>query len=358
MARVSLTRTLLFMLVVSFLATLYIMVASNTCDCTPVGNNKLPGNHRKANRELSLDFDDGQVHIIKTGEDIPQHVDIDNDNVINEEIRDDEKFHEDDHEDDEGEDDDAVDRDNLDEKDPHKLAILVPFRDRLEELLEFAPYMHRFLTDQSVKHHIYVINQVDSHRFNRASLLNVGFMHSRVQCDYLAMHDVDLLPLNPDLKYTYQMVESGPHHISSPELHPKYHYKTFVGGILMMKNEHFEKANGLSNKYWGWGREDDEFYVRMKEAGFQISYPEGLTTGYNSFRHIHNSSKRERDKKRYFNQKEESRRRDRVTGLDTVRYEVVSKYELQIDGAPVTMVNVMLDCDKTVTPWCDHPKPE
>ncbi len=31
------------------------------------------------------------------------------------------------------------------------------------------------------------------------------------------------------------------------------------------------QVNGLSNRYWGWGREDDEFYVRMVEAEFTVS---------------------------------------------------------------------------------------
>ena len=80
-------------------------------------------------------------------------------------------------------------------------------------------------------------------RFNRASLLNVGFLVARKECDYIAMHDVDLLPLNKDLNYGYP--EKGPFHVSGPNLHPKYHYKTFVGGILIMSNEQFEKVSGL-----------------------------------------------------------------------------------------------------------------
>lgn len=76
--------------------------------------------------------------------------------------------------------------------------------------------------------------QVDNFRFNRASLINVGFLTSQAECDYIAMHDVDLLPLNPELSYRYP-VKPGPFHIASPELHPRYHYATFVGGILLIK---------------------------------------------------------------------------------------------------------------------------
>lgn len=123
---------------------------------------------------------------------------------------------------------------------PHKLAVIVPFRDRFEELLEFAPHMHNFLNRQRVRHQIWVINQVDDHRFNRASLLNIGFLLSRGDCDYIAMHDVDLLPLNDNLSYAYPA--EGPFHVSGPEIHPLYHYKTFVGGILLLSNNQFEKV--------------------------------------------------------------------------------------------------------------------
>ena len=49
-------------------------------------------------------------------------------------------------------------------KGDHKLCILVPFRDRFEELLEFAPYIHKFLSKQNVDHEIYILHQVDKYR--------------------------------------------------------------------------------------------------------------------------------------------------------------------------------------------------
>lgn len=48
---------------------------------------------------------------------------------------------------------------------PHKLAVIVPFRDRFDELLQFAPHMHKYLNAQRVRHQIYVINQVDHLRY-------------------------------------------------------------------------------------------------------------------------------------------------------------------------------------------------
>lgn len=47
---------------------------------------------------------------------------------------------------------------------PHKLAVIIPFRERFEELLIFVPYMHAFLNKKKIRHKILVINQVDHFR--------------------------------------------------------------------------------------------------------------------------------------------------------------------------------------------------
>lgn len=47
---------------------------------------------------------------------------------------------------------------------PHKLALIVPFRERFEELLEFVPFMHRFLNKKKIRHKILIINQMDHYR--------------------------------------------------------------------------------------------------------------------------------------------------------------------------------------------------
>lgn len=63
-------------------------------------------------------------------------------------------------------------------------------------------------------------------------MLNIGFKESMDTCDYIAMHDVDLLPMNSAL--TYEFPEEGPYHVAAPHLHPRYHYPTFIGGILLV----------------------------------------------------------------------------------------------------------------------------
>lgn len=47
---------------------------------------------------------------------------------------------------------------------PHKLALIVPFRERFEELLVFVPFMHTFLNKKKIRHKILIVNQVDHYR--------------------------------------------------------------------------------------------------------------------------------------------------------------------------------------------------
>jgi len=234
----------------------------------------------------------------------------------------------------------------------HRLCIIVPFKDRYEELMEFAPYISSFLGKQGVSHEIWVINQADSWRFNRAALINVGFKESSNSCDYIAMHDVDLLPQDPALLYSFP--ESGPLHIASPDLHPKYDYPTFIGGILLISKKHYQLVDGMSNKYWGWGLEDDEFFVRMRQANLPISRPKGVRSGRKgAFKHVHSSKERARDNAKCYNQRNATRRRDRQTGLSTVFYKVANKRNISIDGAQVNLLDIHLECDKAITPWCN-----
>lgn len=251
-----------------------------------------------------------------------------------------------------GDDDDDYERASAGD---HRLAVIIPFRDRFDELLRLAPHLHRFLVKQGIRHRLVVVNQIDTLRFNRGSLINAGFLESEAYCDYVAMHDVDLLPLNPQLSYAFPP-NGGPHHLAAPGLHPRYHYPTFVGGILLLSTARFRQLNGISNRYWGWGLEDDEFYARIREAGLNVTRPVGITTGKkDTFRHLHDRRRRPRDTARTAQQRRENRRRDRRTGLGDIRYQVKARHKLKIDGAPVDVLDVRLLCNRTDTPWCELP---
>jgi len=214
--------------------------------------------------------------------------------------------------------------------------------------------MNTFLTNQNIQHEIYVLNQADKLRFNRAYLINVGFRESDPLCDYIAMHDVDLLPQNPALQYKFP--ESSAFHVSSHELHPKYDYPTFIGGILLISRANFQRVNGMSNKYWGWGLEDDEFYVRMRRANIMVDRPTGIRTGRSgTFRHVHSARERGRgrDQAKCYNQRNLTRRLDKETGLSNTMYRVIARRNINIDSSHVNFLDIELECDRELTPWCN-----
>lgn len=111
----------------------------------------------------------------------------------------------------------------------------------------------------------------------------------------------------------------------------------------------------MSNRYWGWGREDDDFFIRLKKAKLQINRPrvEEFQTGKKfTFLEIHNSERRVRDKKTFFKQKEESLRLER-SGLNNVRYVVKRRWEVTVDGYGCSVIDVQLFCDRSDTHWCN-----
>ena len=62
-------------------------------------------------------------------------------------------------------------------------------------------------------------------------------------------------------------------------------YKTLFGGVEGFWSDHYRLINGFPNRFWGWGGEDDDLYVRFVarnaclQAVCQVCGKKSLFTG-------------------------------------------------------------------------------
>ncbi|XP_036186490.1 beta-1,4-galactosyltransferase 1 isoform X1 [Myotis myotis] len=205
---------------------------------------------------------------------------------------------------------------------PHKVAIIIPFRNRQEHLKYWLYYLHPILQRQQLDYGIYVINQAGESTFNRAKLLNVGFQEALKDYDYncFVFSDVDLIPM--DDRNTYRCF-SQPRHISvaMDKFGFSLPYVQFFGGVSALSKQQFLTINGFPNNYWGWGGEDDDIFNRLVFKGMSISRPNAVVGKCRMIRHS-------RDKKNEPN----PQRFDRIAhtketmlsdGLNTLTYKVL-----------------------------------
>jgi hypothetical protein len=173
--------------------------------------------------------------------------------------------------------------------DEHRLAVVVPFKNRDKELKRYVPFMSRFLNKQRVAHEIWIVDQADDDKkFNRGWLINVGFALSNSSCDYLVMHDVDLLPNNVKLPYGWPGDKGSPLSFFNGN-HPVkwYNYAAFCGAVFLMKRSDFATADGFSTQFWGWGGEDGNLYQRMRRKLGNFMFPERTEiTAIDAWNHI------------------------------------------------------------------------
>ncbi|KAI0218403.1 Beta-1,4-N-acetylgalactosaminyltransferase bre-4 [Lamellibrachia satsuma] len=62
-------------------------------------------------------------------------------------------------------------------------------------------------------------------------------------------------------------------------------YQELVGGVLNMRTAHFQRLNGYSNLYWGWGAEDDDMAYRIMHVGLRITRPRASIARYKMIKH-------------------------------------------------------------------------
>ncbi|XP_073944892.1 beta-1,4-N-acetylgalactosaminyltransferase bre-4-like [Choristoneura fumiferana] len=158
------------------------------------------------------------------------------------------------------------------------VAVLVTYRNRQKQLDIFLPYMHNFLRKQNIHYKIYLIEQQDEKPWNKGLLYNIGARQAiadKFPC--LILQDVDLLPLDESNLY---VCTTEPRHLSASVDKFRFvlPYDWLVGGVFAIRSDQYKEVNGFSNRFLGWGGEDDDFYSRLSMHDMKISrFPRSMS---------------------------------------------------------------------------------
>ncbi|KAL4232506.1 Beta-1 [Mactra antiquata] len=204
------------------------------------------------------------------------------------------------------------------------IVVVIPYRNREDQLKSFMHYMHPFLQSKNLSYQMVVVEMTPGLEFNRAMLLNIGFIESMNATDNqcFIFHDVDLLP---EKTYTPYNCDTSPRHmaVAIDKNGYKLPYPSFFGGICALTKEHFQRINGFSNQYFGWGGEDDDFHDRLKQSGLSITRLSLQDGRYHMLSHAAEKPNTEK-----FELFKTMRVRSSFDGLNSLKYKVL-KYELK-----------------------------
>jgi len=200
-----------------------------------------------------------------------------------------------------------------------RVAIIIPHRARELHLRALLWHIHPILQRQQLAYKIYVVHQAGELAFNKAKLMNIGFIRAMQEHEFdcVVFHDVDLLPEDDRLLYRCTQL---PKHLSVAI--DKYGYKlpyaSLFGGVTQHSPSHFVQINGYSNLYWGWGGEDDDMFNRIHTRGLPLHRPPKHLARYKMSYH----------------------ERDSGNKLNLMRYELLAKSNFQNDGLSTVKYNI------------------
>jgi len=151
-----------------------------------------------------------------------------------------------------------------------KLGIIVPYKNRPQQLFDFKLKISSYLTEHNINYELIIVEQNDKKSFNRGKLLNIGFEKAKVLgCTYVCFHDVDMHPVKVD----YSPV-GKPTQLANRFVYEEGVQRTitddYFGGVTLFPVSQFEDINGYSNEYWGWGFEDNDLLARCREKGIPL----------------------------------------------------------------------------------------
>lgn len=149
-------------------------------------------------------------------------------------------------------------------KQKNNLNIIIPLRDREKDLEAYLQNMIPILEEQKINYQIFIIEQSHQQKlFNKAKINNIGFLEASKSNNFsrFLFNDVDNYPIQKDF-IDFKLPIKGVHHFFG---------QTYcIGGIYLFSKNDFQKINGFSNDFFGWGGEDEDLLFRINNSGLKI----------------------------------------------------------------------------------------
>ena len=151
-------------------------------------------------------------------------------------------------------------------------TIIIPYRDREDQLFVFAEYFSNALFTNE----LIFVKQEGTALFNRGALLNAGVKYAEsLGHTHVILHDVDMLPCTIETISYYNQGYECAHLCMYASQFPKPLGMLYFGGVNAFSIEVFKRINGFSNQFWGWGGEDNDLLNRCIAGGFKPDYLPG-----------------------------------------------------------------------------------
>ena len=234
----------------------------------------------------------------------------------------------------------------------HRVAIVVPYKNRFEQLNIFLYHMHPFLQTQQLDYQIFVVEQANDELFNKGVLMNACFKEIlnlfskrdrpfQYPFDCVIFHDVDLLPEDGRIMYSCPFFKARHLSVAIDKFNYKMFYYKLIGGVLNFKTSHFLHVNGYSNEYWGWGGEDDDMETRLTHSQIGYERPNINIAHYKMLKHsgsVKNPKRRQLLKK--------AATRYMYDGINNVKYKLLSvhmykmftHFLIDVGNAPANLI--------------------
>ncbi|KAL7056668.1 hypothetical protein AAHC03_020618 [Spirometra sp. Aus1] len=188
-----------------------------------------------------------------------------------------------------------------------------------------------FLGNQRKQYVIIVTEQAGNQSFNRAKLFNIAVKEIRkgapddrlhgINC--FIFHDVDKVPTSPFTAYECGENVKQLTTAFRSEGGTRWVYDGFLGAATAMSWKHFEKINGFSNIFFGWGGGDDELALRLQLNNITVDRTSNADGIFDEFDANHPRDMNPDRNKLISEDKVTSRWRN--DGINQTRYDLLSR---------------------------------